>query len=80
LLLGWLTDRGLQRLDDLMFQKEAERIVAPPPESGGLLSVLGQRRCEVRKLFDVNRSATSAQGDLVNRPPIPAKSVIRPAV
>jgi 16S rRNA (adenine1518-N6/adenine1519-N6)-dimethyltransferase len=42
-----------------MFQKEvAERIVAKPGgKDYGRLSVLCQYRCEVKKLFDVNRSA-----------------------
>ena len=42
-----------------MFQKEvAERIVAKPGgKEFGRLSVLSQYRCEVKKLFDVNRSA-----------------------
>jgi 16S rRNA (adenine1518-N6/adenine1519-N6)-dimethyltransferase len=42
-----------------MFQKEvAERIAAKPGgKDYGRLSVLCQWRCEVRKLFDVNRSA-----------------------
>jgi 16S rRNA (adenine1518-N6/adenine1519-N6)-dimethyltransferase len=42
-----------------MFQKEvAERIVAKPGgKDYGRLSVLCQWRCEVKKLFDVNRSA-----------------------
>ena len=42
-----------------MFQKEvAERIVAKPGgKDFGRLSVLCQWRCEVKKLFDVNRSA-----------------------
>ncbi len=43
----------------LMFQKEvAQRICAAPDTSEyGRLSVLCQHRCDVRKLFDVNRSA-----------------------
>ena len=61
LLLGWLTGSWPPWYDSmtLMFQKEvAERIVAPPgSESYGRLSVISQWRCEVRKLFDVNRSA-----------------------
>jgi 16S rRNA (adenine1518-N6/adenine1519-N6)-dimethyltransferase len=61
LLVGWLSSRWppfFQSLT-LMFQKEvAERIVAQPGgKEFGRLSVLSQYRCEVRKLFDVNRSA-----------------------
>ena len=61
LLVGWLSGYWppfFQSLT-LMFQKEvAERIVAKPGgKEFGRLSVLSQYRCEVRKLFDVNRSA-----------------------
>ena len=61
LLVGWLSGRWppfFQSLT-LMFQKEvAERIVARPGgKEFGRLSVLSQYRCEVKKLFDVNRSA-----------------------
>ena len=62
LLTGWLTQGAwppwYQSLT-LMFQKEvAERIAAKPGgKDYGRLSVLCQWRCEVRKLFDVNRSA-----------------------
>jgi 16S rRNA (adenine1518-N6/adenine1519-N6)-dimethyltransferase len=61
LLVGWLSGRWppfYQSLT-LMFQKEvADRIVAKPGgKAFGRLSVLSQYRCEVRKLFDVNRSA-----------------------
>ena len=61
LLVGWLSGRWppFYRSLTLMFQKEvAERIVAKPGgKAFGRLSVLSQYRCEVRKLFDVNRSA-----------------------
>jgi 16S rRNA (adenine1518-N6/adenine1519-N6)-dimethyltransferase len=62
LLTGWLT-QGIWppwfSSLTLMFQKEvAERIVAKPGgKDYGRLSVLCQYRCEVKKLFDVNRSA-----------------------
>jgi len=62
LLTGWLTQGAwppwYQSLT-LMFQKEvAERIAAKPGgKDYGRLSVLCQWRCEVRNLFDVNRSA-----------------------
>jgi 16S rRNA (adenine1518-N6/adenine1519-N6)-dimethyltransferase len=62
LLTGWLT-QGIWppwfSSLTLMFQKEvAERIVARPGgKDYGRLSVLCQYRCEVKKLFDVNRSA-----------------------
>jgi 16S rRNA (adenine1518-N6/adenine1519-N6)-dimethyltransferase len=61
LLIGWLTDRHGPMFASLtlMFQKEvAERIVAKPgTKDYGRLSVLCQYTCEVRKLFDVNRTA-----------------------
>jgi 16S rRNA (adenine1518-N6/adenine1519-N6)-dimethyltransferase len=62
LLVGWLTGTAwppFYRSLTLMFQKEvAERIVARPGgKEFGRLSVLSQYRCEVKKLFDVNRSA-----------------------
>jgi 16S rRNA (adenine1518-N6/adenine1519-N6)-dimethyltransferase len=61
LLVGWLSGRWPPFYDSLtlMFQKEvAERIVAKPGgKEFGRLSVLSQYRCEVKKLFDVNRSA-----------------------
>ena len=62
LLTGWLTQGSWPpwyRSLTLMFQKEvAERIAAKPGgKDYGRLSVLCQWRCEVRKLFDVNRSA-----------------------
>ena len=62
LLTGWLTQAAWPPWFSsltLMFQKEvAERIVAKPGgKDYGRLSVLCQWRCEVRKLFDVNRSA-----------------------
>ena len=62
LLTGWLTQGAWPPWFSsltLMFQKEvAERIVAKPGgKDYGRLSVLCQWRCEVRKLFDVNRSA-----------------------
>lgn len=62
LLTGWLTDGAWPPWFaslTLMFQKEvAERIVARPGgKDYGRLSVLCQWRCEVKKLFDVNRSA-----------------------
>ena len=62
LLIGWLTGgKRPPRYDSLtlMFQKEvAERIVAKPGSKDyGRLSVLCQYLCDVRKLFDVNRSA-----------------------
>ena len=88
LLVGWLSP------DDwppwfssltLMFQKEvALRIAAAPGgKAYSRLSVLCQWRCEVRKLFDVNRSAftpppkvTSSIVQLVPRPrPEPRCSV-----
>ena len=62
LLISWLSTEvwppWYQSLT-LMFQKEvAERIVAlPGSKSYGRLSIICQWRCEVRKLFDVNRSA-----------------------
>jgi 16S rRNA (adenine1518-N6/adenine1519-N6)-dimethyltransferase len=80
LLTGWLTDNGgLPWFESLtlMFQKEvAERIVAKPGSKDyGRLSALCQHLCEVRKLFDVNRSAfipapkvTSSIVQLVPRP------------
>ncbi len=84
LLVGWLSGRWppfFQSLT-LMFQKEvAERIVARPGgKEFGRLSVLSQYRCEVKKLFDVNRSAftpppkvTSSIVQLVPKPaPQPA--------
>jgi 16S rRNA (adenine1518-N6/adenine1519-N6)-dimethyltransferase len=61
LLVGWLSGRWppFYASLTLMFQKEvAERIVAKPGgKEFGRLSVLSQYRCEVKKLFDVNRSA-----------------------
>ncbi len=62
LLTGWLTQGAWPPWFaslTLMFQKEvAERIVAKPGgKDYGRLSVLCQWRCEVKKLFDVNRSA-----------------------
>jgi 16S rRNA (adenine1518-N6/adenine1519-N6)-dimethyltransferase len=62
LLTGWLTQGTWPPWFSsltLMFQKEvAERIVAKPGgKDYGRLSVLCQWRCEVKKLFDVNRSA-----------------------
>ncbi len=62
LLVGWLTGGPWPPWFSsltLMFQKEvAERIVAKPGSRDyGRLSVLSQHLCEVRKLFDVNRSA-----------------------
>ena len=62
LLVGWLeggTWPPFYASLTLMFQKEvAERIVAKPGgKEFGRLSVLSQHLCEVKKLFDVNRSA-----------------------
>ena len=62
LLTGWLTQGAWPPWFSsltLMFQKEvAERIAARPGgKDYGRLSVLCQWRCEVKKLFDVNRSA-----------------------
>ena len=62
LLIGWLTDGPWPPWFSsltLMFQKEvAQRIAAKPDEEAyGRLSVISQWRCEVKKLFDVNRSA-----------------------
>lgn len=62
LLIGWLTDDPWPPWFaslTLMFQKEvAERIAAKPGgKDYGRLSVLCQWRCQVKKLFDVNRSA-----------------------
>jgi 16S rRNA (adenine1518-N6/adenine1519-N6)-dimethyltransferase len=62
LLTGWLTTPTWPPWFSsltLMFQKEvAHRIAAPPGgKDYGRLSVLCQYRCEVAKLFDVNRSA-----------------------
>ena len=62
LLIGWLTQGAWPPWFSsltLMFQKEvAERIVAKPGgKDYGRLSVLCQWRCDVKKLFDVNRSA-----------------------
>ncbi len=62
LLIGWLTAGSWPPWFSsltLMFQKEvAHRIVAKPgTKDYGRLSVLCQHLCEVRKLFDVNRSA-----------------------
>ena len=62
LLISWLSTDvwppWYQSLT-LMFQKEvAERIVAlPGSKAYGRLSIICQWRCEVKKLFDVNRSA-----------------------
>ncbi len=82
LLTGWLTQGvwppWFSSLT-LMFQKEvAERIVAKPGgKDYGRLSVLCQYRCDVKKLFDVNRSAftpapkvTSSIVQLIPRPAI----------
>ena len=62
LLTGWLTQTAWPPWFSsltLMFQKEvAERIVARPGgKDYGRLSVLCQWLCEVKKQFDVNRSA-----------------------
>ena len=62
LLTGWLTHGAWPPWFSsltLMFQKEvAERIAAKPGgKDYGRLSVLCQWRCEVKKFFDVNRSA-----------------------
>jgi 16S rRNA (adenine1518-N6/adenine1519-N6)-dimethyltransferase len=59
LLIGWITRAHWFSSLTLMFQKEvAERIVAKPGgKDYGRLSVLCQHICEVKKLFDVNRSA-----------------------
>ena len=62
LLTGWLTQDTWPPWFSsltLMFQKEvAERIVAKAGgKDYGRLSVLCQWRCEVKRLFDVNRSA-----------------------
>ena len=62
LLTGWLMQKAWPPWFSsltLMFQKEvAERIAAKPGgKDYGRLSVLSQWRCEVKKLFDVNRSA-----------------------
>ncbi len=62
LLTGWLTEGGWPPWFaslTLMFQKEvAVRIAAAPGgKDYGRMSVLCQWRCEVRKLFDVHRSA-----------------------
>ncbi len=62
LLTGWLGTAAWPPWFSsltLMFQKEvAERIVAKPGSKDfGRLSVLCQYRCDVKKLFDVNRSA-----------------------
>jgi 16S rRNA (adenine1518-N6/adenine1519-N6)-dimethyltransferase len=62
LVTGWLTQGAWPPWFSsltLMFQKEvAERIAAKPGgKDYGRLSVLCQWRCEVKKLFDVNRSA-----------------------
>lgn len=62
LLISWLSTEAwppwYQSLT-LMFQKEvAERIVAQPGSKAyGRLSIICQWRCDVKKLFDVNRSA-----------------------
>ncbi len=59
LLIGWITGPQWFSSLTLMFQKEvAERIAAKPGgKDYGRLSVLCQHLCEVKKLFDVNRSA-----------------------
>jgi len=62
LLTGWMTEGPWPPWYaslTLMFQKEvAERIAAAPGSKDyGRLTVLCQWRCEVRKLFDVNRAA-----------------------
>jgi 16S rRNA (adenine1518-N6/adenine1519-N6)-dimethyltransferase len=62
LLVDWLTDGSWPPWFSsltLMFQKEvAQRIVAKPgTRAYGRISVLCQHLCEVRLLFDVNRSA-----------------------
>lgn len=62
LLTGWLVQGEWPPWFSsltLMFQKEvAERIIAKPgSREYGRLSVLCQYRCDVRKLFDVNRGA-----------------------
>ena len=59
LLIGWITGPIWFSSLTLMFQKEvAERIAAKPGgKDYGRLSVLCQHLCEVKKLFDVNRSA-----------------------
>ncbi|MBC8035847.1 MAG: 16S rRNA (adenine(1518)-N(6)/adenine(1519)-N(6))-dimethyltransferase RsmA [Rhizobiales bacterium] len=88
LLIGWLTDGAWPPWFSsltLMFQKEvAERIVAKAGTKGyGRLSVLCQHLCDVRKLFDVNRSAftpppkvTSSIVEMVPRPaPTPACAI-----
>jgi 16S rRNA (adenine1518-N6/adenine1519-N6)-dimethyltransferase len=80
LLVGWLTGRTWPPFFaslTLMFQKEvAERILASPGgKDYGRLSVLAQYRCQVKKLFDVNRAAftpppkvTSSVVQLMPRP------------
>jgi 16S rRNA (adenine1518-N6/adenine1519-N6)-dimethyltransferase len=82
LLTGWLTEGAWPPWFSsltLMFQKEvAERIVARPGgKDYGRLSVLCQYRCDVKKLFDVNRSAftpapkvTSSIVQLVPKPAV----------
>ena len=85
LLTGWLMEGAWPPRYaslTLMFQKEvALRIVAAPgTRDYGRLSVLCQHLCEVRKLFDVNRSAftpppkvTSSLVQLIPRAaPLPA--------
>ena len=61
LLIGWLGDPWPPWYESmtLMFQREvADRIVAAhSSNSYGRLSVISQWRCEVSKLFDINRSA-----------------------
>jgi 16S rRNA (adenine1518-N6/adenine1519-N6)-dimethyltransferase len=61
LLTGWLTGPWPPWYQSmtLMFQREvADRIVAPPgSDAFGRLSVISQWRCEVRRLFDIHRSA-----------------------
>jgi 16S rRNA (adenine1518-N6/adenine1519-N6)-dimethyltransferase len=62
LLTNWLTEAQrppwFSRLT-LMFQKEVAQRICAAPDTGdyGRLSVLCQYRCNVRKLFDVNRNA-----------------------
>ncbi len=80
LLTGWLTEGEWPPWFaslTLMFQKEVGMRLAASPggKDYGRLSVLSQWRCEVKKLFDVNRSAftpppkvTSSIVQLVPRP------------
>lgn len=59
LLLGWLAHASAFDGMTLMFQKEvADRLTARPRSKAyGRLSVLAQRLCAVRPLFDINPSA-----------------------